>query len=236
MHFASQKVKPKMKNLKNSKVYLTIFTLTIALIFAGCGKSPENKVQTTNSTNISNQNYADAKELKIDVNQSIVEWLGKKVTGQHNGTVKISEGNVYVKDNKLVGGTVKVDIRTLENTDLASDPDSKKKLEGHLKSDDFFNAEKFNFITFVISSVEESNDPSKPKYIVKGNLTIRDITKGVSFPANIDINGNNVTADINADIDRTDFGLKYGSGKFFEGLGDKAISDIFNLKIKITAK
>ncbi len=222
--------------MKNSKIYLSVFTLIIAFIFAGCSKSPENKVQTTNSNNISTKNYPDAKELKVDVTQSIVEWLGKKVTGQHNGTVKISEGNVYVKDNKLVGGTVKADIRTLEDTDLASDPDSKKKLETHLKSDDFFNAEKFPFTTFEISSVEESKDPSKPKYIVIGNLTIRNITKGVSFPANIDVNGNNVSADINADIDRTDFGLKYGSGKFFEGLGDKAISDIFNLKIKITAK
>lgn len=221
--------------MKITKLSLSILAIITAFIFAGCGQSPENKVQTTGSTNITAKDLSGAKENKIDIAQSIVEWHGKKVTGQHNGTVKVSEGNVYVKDNKVIGGTVKVDIRTLENSDLASDTDSKKKLEGHLKSDDFFNAEKYPFTTFVINSVEESNDPSKPKYIVKGNMTIRDITKGVSFPANIDINGNTVTADINADIDRTDFGLKYGSGKFFEGLGDKAISDFFNLKIKIVA-
>ena len=223
--------------MKNIKIYLSLFTLIIALVLSGCSKSSENKVQTTNSSNTSaGKNYSDAKELKLDLNQSSVTWLGKKVTGQHTGTVKISDGNIYLKDNKLVGGTVKVDIRTLEDSDLASDPDSKKKLETHLKSDDFFNAEKYPFTTFVINSVEESKDPAKPKYIVKGDLTIRDVTKGVSFPANIDINGNNVTAEINADIDRTDFGLKYGSGKFFESLGDKAISDMFNIKIKIVAK
>lgn len=207
-----------------------------ALMLAGCSKSSENKVQTTNSTNTSaGKNYSAANEYKADVNQSIVTWLGKKVTGQHNGTVKVSEGSIYLNDNKVVGGVVKVDIRTLSDADL-TDADSKKKLETHLKSDDFFNAEKFPFATFVINSVEPSTDPAKPKYIVKGDLTIRDVTKGVSFPSNINIDGNTVTADINADIDRTDFGLKYGSGKFFESLGDKAISDIFNIQIKVVAR
>lgn len=177
---------------------------------------------------------AEVKNYKVDTNESIVNWHGKKVLGQHNGTVKITEGNILVKDNKVTGGKVKVDISTLESLDLVGDEKTKAMLEGHLKSDDFFNAEKFPDITFVINSVEESSEKNSD-HVVTGDLTIRDVTKTLSFPGKISVNELKLTAEIEADIDRTDFGLKYGSGKFFAGLGDNLISDKFSIRIHIIA-
>ncbi len=184
---------------------------------------------------IKNAVSEDVKNFKVDTNESIVNWHGKKVLGQHNGTVKISEGNVIVQNGKVTGGKVKVNISTLESLDLAGDEKTKGMLEGHLKSDDFFNAEKFPDITFKINSVESSPN-GKTNYIVNGEMTIRDVTKDVSLPANVTIENEKVTAEIDADIDRTDYGLKYGSGKFFAGLGDNLISDKFNIKIHVAAK
>jgi polyisoprenoid-binding protein YceI len=178
---------------------------------------------------------AEVKNYKVDTTESIVNWHGKKVLGQHNGTVKISEGNVLVENGKVKGGKVKVAISTLESLDLAGDEKTKAMLEGHLKSDDFFNAEKFPDITFKINSVEERSS-GNTDHVVNGEMTIRDITQTVSFPAKVTIENSKVTADIDADIDRTVYGLKYGSGKFFAGLGDNLISDKFNIKIKIVAK
>lgn len=184
---------------------------------------------------IKNAVSAEVKNYKVDTNESIVNWHGKKVLGQHNGTVKISEGNILVQNDKITGGKVKVNISTLESLDLAGDEKTKAMLEGHLKSDDFFNAEKYPDISFKINSVENSPN-EKTTHIVNGEMTIRDITKVVSLPANVTIENEKVTAEIDADIDRTDYGLKYGSGKFFAGLGDNLISDKFNIKIHATAR
>ena len=183
---------------------------------------------------IKNAVSADVKNYKVDTSESIVNWHGKKVLGQHNGTVKISEGNIVVENGKVKGGKVKVDISTLESLDLAGDEKTKAMLEGHLKSDDFFNAEKYPEITFKINSVEEKIK-GNTDHVVNGEMTIRDITKTVSFPAKVTLENNKVTAEIDADIDRTDYGLKYGSGKFFAGLGDNLISDKFNIKIHVIA-
>ncbi|CAN5550441.1 YceI family protein [soil metagenome] len=172
---------------------------------------------------------------KVNTNKSIVNWHGKKVLGQHNGTVKISDGNIFTENGKITGGNVKVDISTLESLDLAGDLKTKAMLEGHLKSDDFFNAEKYPEITFKINSVENVINGETNK-IVKGEMTIREITRAVSFPAKVINENNMITADIDADIDRTDYDLKYGSGKFFAGLGDNLISDKFNIKIHILAQ
>ncbi|ANW95439.1 lipid-binding protein [Wenyingzhuangia fucanilytica] len=155
----------------------------------------------------------------IKVEKSTIEWVGKKVTGQHNGTILFKEGEVKLKKGALVGGTFVVDMNTINVTDLEGE--YKGKLEGHLKSDDFFGVDKFPEATFVITSVEGT--------VVKGDLTIKGHTEKESFTL---VTKNN-TISGTVVIDRTKFGIRYGSNSFFDNLKDKAIHDEFELTVNI---
>ena len=115
------------------------------------------------------------------------------------------------------------------------DPENNGKLIGHLKSDDFFSSEKFPTGEFKITEVSEVTDGSGNTHNIKGNLTIKGIEKNISFPANINIGDSKLTAAADFDIDRTEYDIKYGSGKFFDDLGDKMINDNFNINFELTA-
>lgn len=223
-----------MKNLALSLVLLPL----IAFIIAGCGKSETNtKTGEKNTpTETSKQNAAGSKELKVDAAASEILWHAEKVVGKHDGTVKVKEGAINVKDGKIVGGTVEIDLTTISNTDI-TDAGTNAKLVGHLKSEDFFDVAKFPTSKLEISEVTpiQNSAAGQPNYTIKGNLTIRGVTKGITFPATLNISNNKVTGSSTFDIDRTEFGLKYGSGKFFEGLGDKMIKDNFTMKFNVSA-
>ena len=158
------------------------------------------------------------KEIKIET--SSVTWKGYKVTGSHQGSIAIKEGQLTFKDEKLVGGEFTIDMSSIENTDLEGD--YKAKLEGHLKSDDFFGVEKFPTATLVFKKVKSTG---KNSYEVTADLSIKDKTNAVTF--DISIYGNKATANIK--IDRTKFDVRYGSTSFFDDLQDKAIYDEFDL-------
>lgn len=165
-----------------------------------------------------------ATEKKVKINESSITWTGHKVTGQHEGTIKLQAGTLKFDDkNEFTGGTFIMDMSTLAVTDLEGD--MKDKLTGHLKSEDFFGVEKHPKATFVISKVEGSAG----KYKVSGDLTIKNITNPISFAMNI--YEDTATADIK--IDRTKYDIKYGSASFFDGLKDKAIYDDFDLSVKL---
>jgi len=156
----------------------------------------------------------------IKVETSKVTWKGYKVTGSHQGSIAIKEGQLTFKDEKLVGGEFTIDMSSIENTDLEGD--YKAKLEGHLKSDDFFGVEKFPTATLVFKKVKSTG---KNSYEVTADLSIKDKTNPVTFA--ISIYGNKATANIK--IDRTKFDVRYGSTSFFDDLQDKAIYDEFDL-------
>jgi polyisoprenoid-binding protein YceI len=158
------------------------------------------------------------KEIKTD--KSSVTWTGHKVTGTHEGKISIKSGYLNFKEGKLTGGEFTIDMTSIVNTDLEGE--YKGKLEGHLKSDDFFGVEKFPTANLVFNKVKSTG---KNVYEVTGDLTIKDQTQPVTFK--ISINGNNATADLK--IDRTKFGVKYRSTSFFDDLKDKAIYDEFDL-------
>ncbi|MBK8551458.1 MAG: YceI family protein [Ignavibacteria bacterium] len=208
--------------------------ITISLI-AGCGKSEEKPSKTdskeTTSSNLSNK----GKKLVLLIPESKLEWTGKKVTGQHNGTVEITGGELFVDNGNLNGGSFDIDFRTIKNLDL-QDAAMNTKLTNHLKSDDFFSAEKFPIGKFEMTSVSPLSDGSGNNYTIGGNLTIKGITNPVSFPAKVNVNGDAVTASADFKIDRTLWDVKFRSGKFFENLGDNLISDDIELKINIAAK
>lgn len=158
------------------------------------------------------------KEIKTD--KSSVTWTGHKVTGTHEGKISIKSGYLNFKEGKLTGGEFTIDMTSIVNTDLEGE--YKGKLEGHLKSDDFFGVEKFPTANLVFNKVKSTGENV---YQVTGDLTIKDQTQPVTFT--ISINGNTATADLK--IDRTKFGVKYRSTSFFDDLKDKAIYDEFDL-------
>jgi polyisoprenoid-binding protein YceI len=218
------------------KNVLTLLIILPAFVFlmSGCGKSgKEIKVGDKQSTS----DTKTGKPLTVSVSESRVEWTGKKVTGKHSGTINISKGEVYEDNGKLTGGMIEIDMTSIKDVDL-TDAESNAKLINHLKSDDFFAVGKYPTARFEITKIEEINDINNPNSNanITGNLTIRDVTKSITFPAEIKIDNKIVKAKADIDVDRTDFNIKYGSGKFFENLGDKVISDKFNLSFNITAK
>ncbi len=165
-----------------------------------------------------------AQTKKIDASKSTIEWVGKKVTGQHNGTVNFKDGAVVLKKNKLVGGTFTVDMTSINATDLSGEYQG--KLNGHLKADDFFGTAKFPTATLVIKKIGAK---AGNVYNATADLTIKGITNPVTF--DITLNGNTATTTFN--VDRTKYDIKYGSKSFFESIGDKAISDEFELKVTL---
>ncbi|WP_442265694.1 YceI family protein [Tenacibaculum sp. ZS6-P6] len=168
------------------------------------------------------------KERKqINISESNVEWKAYKVTGSHKGIVNIKSGYLSFDDGKLSGGSITIDMTTINTTDLTGD--YKNKLDGHLKSGDFFNVEKYNISTLDFTKVKAKG---KNAYEVTGKLTIKGITKSVKFL--ISIYGNKATASLK--VDRTKFDIKYGSSSFFDNLKDKAIYDEFDLVADLQLK
>ncbi|MDT8412153.1 MAG: YceI family protein [Vicingaceae bacterium] len=162
---------------------------------------------------------------------STVEWVGKKVAGEHSGTINLKEGSLKLDGNKLVGGEVIIDMTSIIVTDLEGE--YKGKLEGHLNSADFFDTKNHGEAILKIKSTKLKKGSI---YTVKADLTIKGITKEIEFPATIEIKDGKVAAYAEVKVDRTLYDIKYGSGKFFEGLGDKMIDDFFTVKFKIAAK
>ncbi|MBP0905754.1 YceI family protein [Mariniflexile gromovii] len=160
----------------------------------------------------------EKKEIKTD--KSKVVWKGYKVTGSHEGTVAIQSGSLTFDNNKLVGGEFVMDMNSIGSTDLEGT--MKGKLDGHLKSDDFFGVEKHPTAKLVFTKVTASG---KNAYTVTGDLTIKGKTNPATFT--ISIYGNKATASLK--VDRTLYDVRYGSTSFFDGLKDKAIYDEFDL-------
>lgn len=171
--------------------------------------------------------------LRVDTLNSNIQWVGYKVTGQHNGVVNIKSGSLTYNDQGFFsGGSFEIDMNTIKVMDLQGEMAG--KLEGHLKSDDFFGVAKNPTAKFVITKVVPKGKPGEYKII--GNLTIKSITKEVKFDALLkEEAGGKIVATGDIKLDRSDFDVRYGSGSFFDGLGDKTIYDEFDLKVKLTA-
>ncbi len=169
---------------------------------------------------------------KVESSASVIVWTGYKVTGKHTGTVKVQSGAVDFTDGKLTGGSFVVDMTSITDTDLEGA--MAEKVVGHLKSDDFFGVTKFPTAKYVITKVIPQD--TKGNYKIIGNLTIKETTKEAKFMANATEAAGTVTATGKMTIDRSEFNVRYGSGSFFDGLGDKTIYDEFDLQISLVAK
>lgn len=161
---------------------------------------------------------------KIDSGKSKITWIGKKVTGQHVGTINLLDGIITTKGKKITGGSFAIDMTSIK------DSEANARLESHLKSDDFFSVEKNPKATFVATKVESKGTD---QYAFTGNLTIKGITNEIQFPVTIQVTNGQVNAKAKIIVDRTKFDIKFRSGNFFENLGDKAIEDNFELNIEL---
>ncbi|WP_298223768.1 YceI family protein [Flavobacterium sp.] len=166
-----------------------------------------------------------AQVRKINVKNSTITWVGKKITGEHQGSLKFKEGSLTFKSKTLTNGSFTVDMTTLTNTDQTGK--GKEKLEGHLKSSDFFATDEFKTAKMVFKTIKLK---SKGTYGIAADLTI----KGKTNPVTFDLITKGKTATANLIIDRTKFGIQYGSGSFFDDLGDRTIYDEFELQVKLS--
>jgi len=168
--------------------------------------------------------FTTISERKVDTKQSKVTWKGYKVTGQHEGTINLKEGKLIFEDQKLTGGNFVIDMTSLGSTDLEGE--WKGKLDGHLKSDDFFGVEKHPNSSLVITNVKSNGD----SYSVTGDLTIKNITNSITFDMTVEKN----SAMAALKIDRSKFDVRFGSPSFFNDLQDKAIYDEFDLNVNLS--
>ncbi len=206
-----------------------------ALSLTACKK--ENTTAETDTVETTTQT-ADAVTYNANVAESKIDWVGGKVSGdEHTGTIALKDGQVFVTNNAVTGGKFTIDMNSIVVTDI-TDAEKKAGLEGHLKgataenADHFFNVSKFPTATFEITKVTEENG----KQMVEGNLTMKEATHGIKFPATVTVTDADVTiASDEFEIDRTKWAVNYNSGSVVQDLaGDKVIND--NIKLKISVK
>lgn len=209
------------------------FLLPALFAVAVLGGAPAASAQKMNSEKMA----ANAPGYKLQPQLSTLGWEGKAVTHGHNGTMQFSNGELLVKGDAVVGGTVTVDMKTLKVTDI-KDAESQGKFVGHMTSEDFFGVEKNPTATFKIVSVTPIKGAAKDanNATIAGDMTIKGVTQRITFPAKVGVKDGVAAASGKVTIDRTKYGLKYGSKTFFDSIGDKAIYDNFDLSFNVIAK
>lgn len=173
------------------------------------------------------------KKATINTKESKLEWVGEKVTGKHWGTVDIKSGELVLDDNAITGGTIVIDMTTINTTDIEGE--WKDKLDAHLKNEDFFGTEKNPTSTFDIKSVKAKEGKNGNTHVITGDMTIKGITHSISFPARITMEDKTLKAFASFELDRTKWNIRYGSGSFFDDLGDRTVYDEFQIKFNIVS-
>ena len=211
-----------MKNLIKSLMFLAVVGF-----FASCSQAPAGEEAKTGETK-DVATTDEAKTLNVDLAASKMMWEGSKVSGKHNGTINLKSGSLQVKGNELVGGSFVIDMNSIAVTDLKDK--GKADLEGHLKTGDFFETEKFPEGKFEITGVKAQAGEGTT-HVISGNLTLKDKSLGIEIPANVKLENGVVTASApQFTVDRTKFGITY------TGMKDNLINNMMGIKLELTAK
>jgi polyisoprenoid-binding protein YceI len=166
-----------------------------------------------------------AQKAEVNIQKSSIKWSGKKIGTNHEGTIQLNSGYIELQDDKILAGNFVVDMTSITNTDRDNE-NYNQKLVGHLKSDDFFGVDEYPTAHF---DVRQSTKFTNGKATISGEITIKGKKENISFE--VERSGNEYSAKV--DIDRSKFNVRYGSDKFFDNLGDKAIDNIFILDITL---
>ena len=198
-----------------------LFTFLMLVILASCNTNP-NQASTKQA-----QGVATADNIyNIETAQSQITWTGREVsTSSHYGTLDFVSGNFEISNGAIVNGEFIVDMTSINNQDMEGD--SKARLEGHLKSDDFFSVESYPTAAISINSSELISDG---KWNVSADLSI----KGFTHPVNFEMISSEDGWSANLVFDRSKYDVRFRSGSFFENLGDKLIYDDIELSINLT--
>lgn len=206
--------------------------LVVAVLFGviACKKDSTNKVEVTEAKDVIE--VVEAEAVLVDSEHSMVVWKGFKPGKEHYGLISISEGTISLKEGHIIGGSFKFDMNSITNTDMPKEDPYNEKLVRHLKSSDFFDARKYPVATFEITDIDEEGGDIN----IGGNLTIKETTKNINIPVAMVENKGVVTLKSEVfTVDRTDFDVRYGSGKFFDNLKDNLINDEFELSFELKA-
>jgi polyisoprenoid-binding protein YceI len=214
------------------KFRLNLLFILFLVVFFSCETKKQDS-ETSETTTTSEQGSIEGEVVyTVDTAKSSIEWVGKKVTGKHNGSIKIQSGELKVVNNVITGGNLTIDMQSIVNEDL-TDKESNQKLIGHLKSPDFFDVE--NFPTAIFEVVRLDAGKVEAEEVITGKLTIKGKTDEISIPVKVSIDNNELKAKGTAVIDRTKWDIRYGSGKFFDNLGDKVIYDEVDIDFDLVA-
>lgn len=218
------------KNAINSMLVLSLIALALSC-------KSDKKTETSDEKKTAETSEM-ATTYKVDVDQSKIKWVGSKPAGEHNGTVSLSEGTLTANGDELVGGTIVIDMTSVDVLDLEGQ--DKKDLENHLmgysngKEDHFFNATKYPEANFEITGVNTVENQT----MLSGNLTLKDTTKNITFPVQVSMNEADDSLVLLSDdiiLDRTEWGIKFMSKSFIENLGDNFVSDEMKIAFDLTA-
>lgn len=224
----------------------TYYCLGLFLLFFVTSCEEESHRQVSAEDHIEHSKQEHDQTFELIPSSSEVEWVGSKPLAKHNGIVSFKDGELLFKDEMLKGGEFTVDMHSIVNLDLKG-PGNNAKLVNHLKSADFFEVNIYPTSHFVITSSEPISYTQEtvvgqttkelPNYRIKGNLTLRGVSKSITFDALVHLEGDSLWArSVPFSIDRTSWNIKYNSGKMFDNLKDQIIDDQVGLKIDIIAR
>ncbi|UZH54621.1 YceI family protein [Salinimicrobium tongyeongense] len=220
------------------RIFNFVLVAGVAMGTVACKNNSENKVEPGEAQEAAVATE-EAVSYEIDTTASTIEWRGTKPTGEHVGTISIQDGTLMATPEEITSGRVVIDMNSITVTDEGMEEKDKRSLENHLKGTvegketDFFNVNKYPTATFEITGVTEENGQK----MLQGNLTLKEETKNIQFPINTNLDGETISLESETfTIDRTDWGVNYGSKSVFDNLGDNFISDEMELTINVTAK
>ncbi len=200
------------------------------LAFLGFSCKSGNKQQLADAQNV---NQIEGKTLQVNPADTHIEWFGHKPGGGHHGTIALKSGEIVVNKDQLLGGKFVIDMATIVNLDLTTQS-MNEMLISHLKSPDFFDVEKYPEGKFEITSVDKIDNENIK---IHGNLTLKEVTKNIDFNAKVAQNGDVYSAQTDTiTLDRTIWGVNYGSKNVFKDIKDKFIDDEMRIVIHISAK
>ena len=218
----------------NSNILKT-FALSAILIGAVSCKDRSAEAATSEAKDVP-EAPATAVDYNVDVEASSITWKGSKPLGTHNGTIDLASGTFSVMGDDIEAGKFSIDMNSI--TDLDLEGEMKTTLENHLKGTtegkegDFFNVNEYPFSMFRLTEIKEKDG----KTMVSGNLTMKDKTNNIEFPATVSISDGKLELKSESFIiDRTLWGVNYGSKTVFDNLGDKFIDDDMEITVSVVA-
>ncbi len=218
-----------------SRIYLLLL-----LAAAACQQAPKaDKANVSEPQAVATP--SDGHTLRLDTAACTLIWIGTKPTGEHKGSFQFQDGELFVKDSSVTGGSFTINIASLRNLDLNAQPDMKKQLEDELKGVNFFDAGQYPTAKFEVTEVtpyhpaetDESVLLKDATHMVRGNLTMKNATKNITFPAKIVFEKGKVRAAANFNIDRTQWGMTYRADK---SLQDKLINSVVNIQFELITR